>query len=131
MTDVERLKNLAADFQAVAAGVWRRDGDQLVQVCFVAGPSLATEVGSAFANATKVVPLTNRELGIVKAVIYGEVALSLAADLDPEVGSGFWLREFGAACSVAVSVAVGVVSLALVEVPADLAELVRRVRKDW
>ena len=51
----ERLADLARALSACAAGVWRVEGDRLVQVAFVAGDGLAEEVARAFAEATRIV----------------------------------------------------------------------------
>lgn len=123
------LGDLANQVGAVAVGLWRRGGDHLVQVCFVSDPDLPEPVGVAFALATRIVPLTNGELGIVKAAMLGEVAFSRAVDLPPDSGSGYWLRQFGASCSVAVPVGDQVLSVALAETPDDLNDLILRLRE--
>lgn len=89
---------------ACAAGYWRRDqaSAQLLQVAFVPGPGLDPRVGSEFAKATLVVPLSQQSLGIVIAALSGQPAISRVGELPPDAGSGIWLRAFGASRSVAV-----------------------------
>ena len=98
----ERLADLARALSARAAGVWRVEGDRLVQVAFVAGEGLAEEVARAFAEATRSVSRAQGDLGIVRAATLGVVTASRTAELPAETGSGFWLRAFGASRSVAV-----------------------------
>jgi hypothetical protein len=104
---------------ARAAGTWRVEADRLVRLAFDAADDMAAGVAPAFAAATVSVPLDREELGIVAAVVEGERRVSLASALPAGVGSGYWLRAFGADRSVAVPIAaddgtvVGVVSVAL------------------
>lgn len=106
---------------ARAAGYWRVDGDMLFLVAFVPGRGLDPDVAQRFAEATQSVPWEEARLGIVAAATSGDVAVSRAAELPSDSGSGGWLRAFGAARSVAVPIfddnakAVGVLSVALPE----------------
>jgi hypothetical protein len=117
----EKLTALCARLCAPAAGCWRLDTEsrRLTQVAFVPAPDLSPEVAKQFADATSSVPLTLGSLGIVRACLSGQVAVSRVADLPADSGSGRWLRAFGADRSVAVPLrdeqgAVrGVVSVAL------------------
>ncbi len=88
-----RLAGLRLDLEARAAGYWWVAGDWLELVAFVASPALAEEVSTGFVEASRSVSLERVELGFVKAVVTGEVAVS---------GSSYWLRAFGADRSIAV-----------------------------
>lgn len=119
---------------ARAAGVWRVESDRLVQVGFSSAATLDPEVARRFAEATLSVPLDRIELGIVGAVARGEVEVSIADQLPPDAGSGYWLRAFGALRSVAVPLrhpdgtvrAVAAVALASMEPPAErVADMIR------
>ena len=107
------LEALRRRLGARAAGLWRVDGDRLVQVAFSADPEMPVDVAEGFARATLAVPLDRLDLGIVGAYCDGRRRVSIAAELPAEVGSGYWLRAFGADRSVAVPIAGGVVSVAL------------------
>jgi hypothetical protein len=131
------VESLRRALGARAAGLWRLDEDrrELVQVAFAPGPELSDEVAAGFAQATRSVGLEQGNLGIVVAVTTGRFASSWAETLPAEVGSGRWLRAFGAVRSVAVPLAdvtgrvVSVLSVALPSpepVDEDVAESVRR-----
>ena len=130
----ERLAELTRALQARAAGVWRVEGDRLVQVAFVAGEGLAEEVARAFAEATRSVSRAQGDLGIVRAANLGVVTTSRTEELPAEAGSGFWLRAFGASRSVAVPLldarggVHAVVSVALDESPLDERAVADRIR---
>ncbi|GIW88195.1 MAG: hypothetical protein KatS3mg108_2519 [Isosphaeraceae bacterium] len=117
MTEADRaavwLERLIAELGGRAAGLWRIEGDALRLVAFLGADDLAKEVREGFEAATAVVGLTREELSIVRAVREGRVVVARAAELPPEVGSGYWLRAFGAERSVAVPVGDGVLSVAL------------------
>jgi hypothetical protein len=86
---------------------------------------MAEEVSRGFAEATLSVPLERTNLGIVRAALEGQPAVSRVDELPGDSGSGYWLRAFGARRSVAVPVrdAKGtvraVVSVALADTPLD------------
>lgn len=104
---------------ARAAGFWALRDDSLVQLAFEAAPDMPDMIAREFAEATRIVPVDRLELGIVKAAVDRRVVVSIAADLDPGAGSGFWLRAFGADRSIAVprfdraGTVVGVFSVAM------------------
>ncbi len=129
-----RLADLARALSARAAGVWRVEGDRLVQVAFVAGEGLAEEVARAFAEATRSVSRAEGDLGIVRAANLGVVTASRTAELPAESGSGLWLRAFGASRSVAVPLldargsVHAIVSVALAESPLDDQAVADRIR---
>ena len=100
----DRLAALRDRLDGRAAGIWKVEGDRLVQVAFDPAPDLPREVAEGFAAATVAVDLARLELGIVEAAVSGRVAVSVAASLPAGAGSGYWLRAFGAARSVAVPV---------------------------
>ena len=108
-----------------AAGAWQVEDDRLVQIAFDPAPDMPRDVADGFAAATRSVDLDRVNLAIVQVVLSGRVFVAIAAELPPEVGSGYWLRAFGADRSVAVPI-VGrdggvemVVSVALGLVPHD------------
>jgi hypothetical protein len=131
----DRLTAIRSRLGARAAGAWRTEGDRLILVAFVPAPDLPAPVALGFQAATGSVDLARVELGIVRAATTGQVAVSIAAGLPAQAGSGHWLRAFGAARSVAVPILgdrgrVGaVVSLALGTQPGDeaVAEAIRGV----
>ncbi len=133
-TTDDRVAAVLRDLGARAAGVWRVVGDRLEQLAFVAGPGLPAEVARAFAEATRTVPLDREGLGIVRAATAGVPAVSRAADLPDDSGSGLWLRAFGASRSVAVpvcdgrGVVVAVLSVALPDGPPDDQDVADRLR---
>lgn len=96
------VEGLLRTLDARAAGCWRAEADRLVQEAFVGAVDLPEEVAREFASATEVVSLDRIELGIVRAAVERAPVVSVAAELPAEVGSGLWLRRFGAARSVAV-----------------------------
>jgi hypothetical protein len=101
-TDQTRAEALLHDLSARATGLWRVAGDVLLQRGFAAAVDMPGEVARGFAEATRSVALDLVERGIVKAAVQNAVAVSVAAELPPDVGSGYWLRAFGAERSVAV-----------------------------
>jgi hypothetical protein len=113
------LPLLRSHLGARAAGAWRLEGERLARLSFDAAPDLPAGVAARFAGATVSVPIDRRDLGIVAAVVEGHRVVSIAADLPPGAGSGYWLRAFAADRSVAVPIVgedgavVGVVSVAL------------------
>src|SRR5262245_14210239 len=98
----QHLAELRIDLEARAAGYWWHAGDWLEQVAFVASPALGADLAAKFAEATRSVALSRTDLGIVRAALSGEPAVSRIAELPEEDGSGYWLRAFGAERSVAV-----------------------------
>lgn len=131
MSPREAVRSLLIDLGARAAGCWRVEGDRLVQAAFVGAENLPVEVAREFATATSSVPLDRIELGIVRACVEGVVAVSIAAELPPDVGSGLWLRRFGAERSVAVPIegSGGVVSVALASRSIRQDEVIARIRE--
>ncbi|MFO0959480.1 MAG: hypothetical protein U0800_18940 [Isosphaeraceae bacterium] len=97
-----RLDKALEGLGARAAGHWALQGNSLVQRDFRAASDMPEEIARAFAEATRVVPLDRLELGIVRAAAEGLTAVSVASELDPAAGSGYWLRAFGADRSIAV-----------------------------
>ena len=101
-----RVAEACAELGARAAGYWQIDpaAERLVQIVFVPGVGLDTEIGRQFAVATATVPLSQTSLGIVAAALMGQPAVSRVAELPADSGSGGWLRAFGASRSVAVPI---------------------------
>jgi hypothetical protein len=98
----EPMSALLDLFKGRAIGLWRVERDELVLARFDA-PELDEAVAAAFADATRRVPLSRIDLGIVKAATQDRPAVSRVAELaDDGAGSGHWLRAFGAKTSVAV-----------------------------
>ncbi len=85
-----------------AAGFWWIAGNMLELVAFVASPALPKEVIGGFVEATRSVPLSQTDLGIVRTAVEETVTVSRASELPAESGSGYWLRAFGAVRSVAI-----------------------------
>lgn len=119
----ETLAALIARLDGRAAGVWVGNGDTLRLVAFQPSPDLPDSVRVGFTDATRTVPLSLPELAIVRACLEREPVLSIAESLPPDRGSGYWLRAFGAACSLAVPIVgsdpatTGVLSVAMRAVP--------------
>ncbi len=115
----DRLNTLLHHVRARAAGWWNVVADRLELVAFSAAEDLPGEVARGFAEATRSVPISAANLGIVRAARSGQTAVSRTEALPPDSGSGLWLRRFGADRSVAVPIFDGsgtvvmVVSLAL------------------
>lgn len=130
----EVLAALIARLDGRAAGFWLREGDTLRQVAFQSAADLPDSVRVGFMDATREVPLSLLELAIVSACLEGKPILSLAETLPPELGSGYWLRAFGAACSLAVPILgtdsgpTGVLSVATRVVPAAPEEVAALLR---
>lgn len=125
---------------ARAAGWWRRVGERLEGVAFVRAADLPESVARDFSGATRSVPLTQTDLGIVRAAVTGRPTVSRAEDGRPDSGSSLWLRRFGAERSVAVPVpddsgaVVGVVSVALSDSKGDdeaIAAAVAAAARGW
>lgn len=136
-TPGELLERLLGHFQARAVGWWRVNdtNSSLDQRGFCAVSEMPEETAREFETMTRAVPLSRVNLGIVKAAVTGQVAVSRALELPPDDGSGLWLRRFGAERSVAVpiedsrGIVVEVISIALGTEPTDalVAATLRRV----
>jgi hypothetical protein len=118
-----RVISLLRVLHARAAGYWRLDVNEgeprLIQIAFVGAEDLQDPIKREFASATLVVPLDRVHLGIVRAALEREPAVSIVTELAADAGSGYWLRQFGAARSIAVPLkdtagtSIGVLSVAL------------------
>jgi hypothetical protein len=73
----------------------------LVLEAFAASNDLPAPVTTGFAEATRSVALAFTDLGIVRAAVTGQTAVSRASELPPDTGSGRWLRAFDAEVSIA------------------------------
>ena len=121
------LQSLREALQGRATGLWRLEGAYLRLVGFAPAPDLDATIAEAFVTATRAVRLDQLALGIVKAFVTRQPAISRTLELPPEVGSGYWLRAFGATRSVAVPLLsanageppLGVLSIALGDAPED------------
>ncbi len=127
---VELLKALLKDLPARAAGLWRLEGDRLIQVAFFSCDDMPEEVARRFGEATRIATLDQSSLGIVKAVVEGRTVVSIADELPSATGSGHWLRAFGADRSIAVPLrsAPGVVSVAVLGLSRPAEEIERALR---
>lgn len=131
----EATEALRAELGARAAGLWRVGPEALTLLAFVAAEDIPEAVARGFADATRRIPRDRAELGVVRAATSGTVAASHAAGLPADAGSGYWLRAFGAARSVAVPLAdaAGAVraiwSVALGPAPPDDEAVADRVRE--
>jgi hypothetical protein len=135
-----RLAALRARFEERAAGIWLVREQSLEALAFEAAPDMPTEVAAGFAAATSSVSLDRRELGVVAAVLERRMVVSVAAELPADIGSGYWLRAFGASRSVAVPIintndsVEAIVSVALAAGgPSDIevATMIRVEAADW
>ncbi len=88
---------------AQAAGWWTLDAGLLTLRAFDPGPTFPDNCVEPFTEAARVVPVDRVELGVARAAA-GTSARSVAVELPNDVGSGYWLRRFGATHSVAVPV---------------------------
>lgn len=95
------LQGLLESLDAVATGVWRVGSETMDLVAFAHGPSLSAHDAKKFRQATARVPLDRVDLGVVQAALTSVPAVSVAWELRPEAGSGYWLRVFQASRSVA------------------------------
>lgn len=95
-----------------ATGLWRVEGDRLMQVAFLPADDMPAEVADGFAGATQAVALDRLDLSIVRAHRTGRFAVARAEEVDSTAGSPYWLRRFGAARSIAVSIGDHVFSVA-------------------
>jgi hypothetical protein len=102
MSAFEAAFALRRELNARATGLWHVEGDALVLDVFAPAEDMPADVAKGFSQATQRVPLSLRDLGVVRAALERQVVVSRAAELPPEVGSGYWLRAFGAERSVAV-----------------------------
>ena len=101
----EVRQNVAAlrlDLGARAAGYWWLAGDWLELVSFAASHALGADVAQRFAEATRSVPTSQTDLGIVRAALTDSPAISRVDQPPDAAGSGYWLRAFEATRSVAV-----------------------------
>jgi hypothetical protein len=98
------LAALRIRLDARAVGAWRVSGRWLEQLAFEPAPDMPPEIAEGFASATRRVDLVRVELAIARAASSGEVVVSIAEELPADIGSGYWLRAFGAARSVAVPI---------------------------
>lgn len=98
----QNVATLRLDLEGRAAGYWWLAGDWLEQVAFTASPALPEDVAQRFAEATRSVPTSKTDLGIVRAALTHAPAISRVDKLPADAGSGYWLRAFGATRSVAV-----------------------------
>ena len=119
---------------ARAVGVWSVRGDHLDQDRFWSGPDLPDDVARAFAVATLRVSMAMTGLAIVKVAVEARPLVSIAADLPPDSGSGYWLRRFGATRSFALPIVqrgrvLRVVSAAVADADRDEAEIFAAMRE--
>ncbi len=128
------VASLLRDLGARAAGLWWVEGECLVQAAFVRSSELSVQVADDFAAATRIVPRSETRLGIVGAVTTGETTVSRVSELPETVGSGLWLRAFGAERSIAVplrddrGILQGVLSVALPDQSVSDEEIASKVR---
>ncbi|WP_406694843.1 hypothetical protein V5E97_27750 [Singulisphaera sp. Ch08] len=129
----QNVATLRLDLGARAAGYWWLAGDWLEQVSFAASPALDADVAHRFAEATRSVPTSETDLGIVRAALTNSPTISRADELPDHAGSGYWLRAFDATRSVAVPLhdhkgkVRAVVALALADTDLDDDAMLERV----
>jgi len=129
--EAERVEALREAVGASAAGWWRATPEGLALIAFAPAPDLSPEVAAGFVEATRLVPIDQPGLGIIEAARTLRPAVSIASELPAEVGSGRWLRAFGAERSVAVPILdesgrlEGVASVALKAGVGGVVEIIR------
>jgi GAF domain-containing protein len=108
-------------FKARAAGCWRRDGDELVCLEFVAADDMPIAVQQGFLDIMQRVSLSRVELGCVRAAVERQpvIAREDAAQRGLS-GSASWLARFEAGQSLAIPMlrngeVIGVLAVAMVE----------------
>jgi GAF domain-containing protein len=109
LVQASELSALLKATRARAVGCWRHDAGVLHLAGFLAVEDMPAEVRSEFVAATRRVPLTHTEFGIVQAVAAGGPAVNHRA-ADPRLkpaGSIGWLGRFGAASSLATPITHG------------------------
>ncbi|WP_152052432.1 hypothetical protein [Tautonia marina] len=100
----DHVEALRKFLDARATGLWSYHDNRLELVAFAPAPDMPDEVASRFQDASREVSLDRTDLGIVNAVVEQAASISVAGRLPVEVGSGYWLRAFGAERSVAVPI---------------------------
>jgi GAF domain-containing protein len=100
------LAELLPLVEAQAIGLWRVSGEQLTMVGFAAAASMAGAVRREFVEATRTVPLTQTNLGIVNAVVNRVPAVATVNVTDDGLeASAGWLGRFGARQSLSMPIA--------------------------
>lgn len=136
-TTARVLEGILAEFGARATGWWRVEGDALVLVGFRAAGDMPDGVAEGFVEATRRVSLDQQLLSIVRVVSERRPVVAVASELPSDVGSGYWLRAFGAARSVAVPIegdpgeVVGVLSVAVGEACVAADEAIAAKLRRW
>ncbi|MEW4570619.1 hypothetical protein AB1L88_22375 [Tautonia sp. JC769] len=103
-TTGDHVEALRKFLDARATGLWFYRGDRLELAAFAPAPDMPEDVARRFREASRDVSLDRTDLGIVNAVVERAASISVAGRLPVEVGSGYWLRAFGAERSVAVPI---------------------------
>lgn len=100
------LSDLLEATQARAVGCWRHENGVLHLTGFLAVEAMPAAVQAEFVAATKSVPLTQTQFGIVQAVVRNGPAVNHRAmeQLARAEGSIGWLGRFEAASSLAVPI---------------------------
>jgi hypothetical protein len=101
----ELVAEILSELGASAAGLWRIDGERLVQVAFAASTELDEAVARDFEEATRSISLDRTNLGVVIAVRSGKIVPLHSGEIPDDAGSGLWLNRFRAARSVAMPIA--------------------------
>lgn len=121
--------------EARAVGYWELQGVTLSLRAFLPSEEMDIEVSRAFAEATRNLGLDRSDLSVVQAWNTGHAVVANAADQEGLLGSGHWLRSFGAVCSIAVPLhddlgrVIAVLSVALDNLPSDTREMVEFIRR--
>lgn len=114
----EVMSSLLSATGARAVGWWRRIGDELEQLSFLAVADMPQEVQLGFMAATGRVPLSRVDLGCVRAAAeLRPVVAREDADQRGLSGSASWLERFGASQSLALPIVrsgnvIGVIAIA-------------------
>lgn len=103
----ELVGRILRQLSACAVGLWWLESDHLRMLAFESAESVPRASADRFQQATTRVSLSQESLSIVRAAVQGEPSVAVARELPEAEGSGYWLRQFGAARSVAVPLAQG------------------------
>ena len=115
------IRELLDTFKARAAGCWRREGDELVCLEFVAADDMPIDIQHGFLDVMQRVSMSRVELGCVRAA--AEMRPVIAQDDAAQrglSGSASWLERFEAGQSLAIPIlrngaVLGVLAIATVE----------------
>ena len=101
----EPLSLLRAETNSRAVGLWQNSSEFLHLLGFSAAPNMPADVQSGFCKATRKVPLSKTDLGIVKAAVQRKATIATVGSSSGILsGSATWLERFEAINSLAVPI---------------------------